>query len=185
MAKAKGKKGPGGGVNSHIRSRLNYLHKAATYLQTMKTKSDTEGTEIPMNIELDEARSGLDRTVPVLSANIPRTQDCAAGVPQLARTCISQMRGVSLKSQLRLPIEQKRSLCKRCDTLLVVGMNCTEEIRNPSRGSRKPWAEVRIVRCNICETEKHFPQTDKRGRKLADRSKDQKTKDQLKPRNTA
>ncbi|KAL2830255.1 RNAse P Rpr2/Rpp21/SNM1 subunit domain-containing protein [Aspergillus cavernicola] len=176
MAKAKNKKGSCGGVNSHIRARLNYLHKAATYLQTAKTKPGTEGVENISKSGEDDVMSDSKRIVPLVSPNSANTHDRTACLPQLARVCISQIRGVSLKSQLRLPIEQKRSFCKRCDTLLVSGTNFTEEIRNPSRGSRKPWAEVRVIRCNICRTEKRFPRTDKRSRKLSDRRKDQQAK---------
>jgi ribonuclease P protein subunit RPR2 len=79
------------------------------------------------------------------------------------------MRGVSLKTQLRLPVEVKRSVCKRCDTLLIPEVNSTEEIRNASRGRRKPWADVRVVRCSTCGTEKRFPQTDRRSKKLSER----------------
>ncbi|KAL4917741.1 RNAse P Rpr2/Rpp21/SNM1 subunit domain-containing protein [Aspergillus aurantiobrunneus] len=105
-------------------------------------------------------------------AKAPGTYERVEHVPRLARAYVSQMRGVSLKSQLRLAIEQKRSFCKRCDTLLIPGTNCMQETRNPSRGARKPWAEVRIVHCNICGTEKRFPQADKRSCKLPDRRED-------------
>ncbi|KAI9367477.1 RNAse P Rpr2/Rpp21/SNM1 subunit domain-containing protein [Aspergillus egyptiacus] len=178
MAKNKCKKSAGGGVNSHIRARLNYLYNAATYLQTATTKPRTKGLEQVTNAEDGEVKigAGTERVVPTMSTTGTSAGNEVSCVPQLARVCISQMRGVSLKSQLRLPIEQKRSFCKRCDTLLVPGTNCTEQVRNPSRRSRKPWAEVRIVRCTVCDTEKRFPQTDKRSRKLSGHRKDQKSK---------
>ncbi|KAL4781556.1 RNAse P Rpr2/Rpp21/SNM1 subunit domain-containing protein [Aspergillus varians] len=173
MAKAKAKKGSGGGVNSHVRARINYLHKAATYLQSAKTIP----SEAVKDRE-DEVMADSARIVPFVSPNEPDTRNRAEYHPQLARMCISQMRGVSQKSQLRLPIEQKRSFCKRCDTLLIPGTNCTQETRNPSRGARKPWAEVRVVHCNICNTEKRFPQTDRRSRKLSERRKDREPENQ-------
>ncbi|EAW15557.1 ribonuclease P Rpr2/Rpp21/SNM1 subunit [Aspergillus fischeri NRRL 181] len=73
---------------------------------------------------------------------------------------------------LRLPVEVKRSFCKRCDTLLIPSVNCTHEIRNESRGRRKPWADVLVIRCTTCETEKRFPQTEKRSKKLAEHRKE-------------
>lgn len=173
MAKAKGKKGSGAGVNSHVRARINYLYKAATYLQSAKPRTD-EGVNAVKRTEEDEVMLGSARIVPLISVNEPTTGDRPQCHPNLARMCISQMRGVSQKSQLRLPIEQKRSLCKRCDALLIHGTNCTEELRNTSRGARKPWAEVRVVRCDGCGTEKRFPQTDKRSRKLSSRKQDPK-----------
>ncbi|KAL4883899.1 RNAse P Rpr2/Rpp21/SNM1 subunit domain-containing protein [Aspergillus karnatakaensis] len=169
MAKAKSKKGSGGGVNSHIRARINFLHKAATYLQSAKTT--TAATE-----DVAKAEEKITpEPAPMPSHANPAGYERNS---QISRLFVSQMRGVSLKSQLRLPIDQKRSFCKRCDTLLLVGINSTQDIINPSRGSKKPWAEVRVVRCNACGTVKRFPQTDKRGRKLADRKKERKTETQ-------
>lgn len=174
MAKAKGKKGSSGGVNSHVRARINYLYKAATYLQSAKPTT-REAVKTVKKTQEDEVTPDSARIVPLVSAKeSPTGGDRPQYHSQLARMCISQMRGVSQKSQLRLPIEQKRSFCKRCDTLLIPGANCTEELRNTSRGARKPWAEVRVVRCNGCGTEKRFPQTDKRSRKLSDRKQDPK-----------
>jgi ribonuclease P protein subunit RPR2 len=173
MAKAKGKKGSGGGVNSHVRARINYLYKAATYLQSTKPTT-RETVKAVKKTHEDEVMPDSARIVPPISVNESTTGDRAQYHPQLARMCISQMRGVSQKSQLRLPIEQKRSFCKRCDTLLISGENCTEELRNTSRGARKPWAEIRVVRCNGCGTEKRFPQAAKRSRKLSDRKQDSK-----------
>ncbi|KAL4923563.1 ribonuclease P Rpr2/Rpp21/SNM1 subunit [Aspergillus undulatus] len=171
-AKAKGKKGSGGGMNSHVRARINYLFKAAAHLQSAATSRKSLEAAAKNREDEDEVMADLAHPLPTTSATKSAAQTHAEYHPQLARTCISQMRGVSQKSQLRLPVEQKRSFCKRCDTLLVLGTNCTQETRNPSRGARKPWAEIRIVRCNICGTEKRFPQTYKRSRKLAERKED-------------
>ncbi|KAL4989444.1 RNAse P Rpr2/Rpp21/SNM1 subunit domain-containing protein [Aspergillus falconensis] len=168
MAKTKGKKGSGGGVNSHVRARIDYLYNAAAYLQSAKAGGALKDVA---NRE-DEVMSDAHTAPP--SAKKPRSDCRGECAPRVSRLCISQMRGVSQKSQLRLPIEQKRSFCKRCDTLLIPGTNCIEETRNPSRGASKPWAEVRVVRCNICRTEKRFPQTNKRSRKIIERKRDGK-----------
>ncbi|KAL4956273.1 RNAse P Rpr2/Rpp21/SNM1 subunit domain-containing protein [Aspergillus filifer] len=165
MAKAgktKGKKGSGGGVNRHVRARINYLHKAAEYLQAATT-----GAVAKTQDDEDEV---MTDSHDLSAAATKRTKSSS----RLSRMCVSQMRGVSQKSQLRLPIEQKRSFCKCCETFLVLGKNCTQEIRNPSRGGKKPWAEIRVIRCNVCGTEKRFPQTVKRSRKLSERKKDGK-----------
>ncbi|KAL4817708.1 RNAse P Rpr2/Rpp21/SNM1 subunit domain-containing protein [Aspergillus spinulosporus] len=170
MAKTKGKKGSGGGGNSHVRARINYLYNAAAYLQSKAAGAPEDVTA------RDEVMSEANTASPL--AKRPRNDCRVECAPRIARLCISQMRGVSQKSQLRLPIEQKRSFCKRCDTLLIPGTTCIEETRNPSRGARKPWAEVRIVRCNICGTEKRFPQTDKRSRKMIERKRDGKAENE-------
>lgn len=144
MAKLK----KGASANNHLRARLEYLHRAATYLQSASNPTEAPPTDTDVAKE-----PSPPKTFP------------------LSRVYISQMRGVSLKTQLRLPQDVKRSFCKRCDTLLIPGVNCAEEMRNDSRGGKKPWADVRVVRCGVCDTEKRFPRGQKKGLKLAERKK--------------
>ncbi|KAL4898788.1 RNAse P Rpr2/Rpp21/SNM1 subunit domain-containing protein [Aspergillus ambiguus] len=173
MAKVKGKKGGSGGVHAHIRARLDYLHRAASYLQSRSLSSNAANSSSndhnpsELNPVTSPAHDGTETTQ--IANGAGPVSATRTHLPQVSRAYISQMRGVSLKTQLRLPVEVKRSFCKRCDTILVLGVNSTEEIRNASRGGRKPWANVRVVRCTTCGTEKRFPQTDRRGKKLSER----------------
>lgn len=180
MAKGKGKN-----VHGHIRARLDYLHRAAAYLQST-TLSSRQQTQQGNNEDKAASDEKSTRTVPHFlnpSAAAPEKVDekqeatTTNHLPNLSRAYISNLRGVSLKTQLRLPRDVKRSFCKRCDTLLVPGVNCTEEIRNASRDGRKPWADVRVVRCTTCFTEKRYPQTERRGRKLAERRKERQERE--------
>ncbi|GFF84970.1 hypothetical protein IFM47457_06655 [Aspergillus lentulus] len=179
MAKVKDKKGSSGGVSSHLRARLAYLHNAASLLQSVAVSSKKPDDQRADNG--NQERTNSTRIVPhVVEPGIAAQRQSFATGPsnstdrlsQLARVYVSHLRGVSLKSQLRLPVEVKRSFCKRCDTLLIPNVNCTHEIRNESRGRRKPWADVLVIRCTTCETEKRFPQTEKRSKKLAERRKE-------------
>ncbi|EYE96960.1 ribonuclease P Rpr2/Rpp21/SNM1 subunit [Aspergillus ruber CBS 135680] len=187
MAKGKGKN-----VNSHLRARLDYLHKAAAYLhsttiaskqqQTQQSKTENNASDGKC-----EVGAGSNRTVPQIlspgstavaveeaSGSVNQKQEPNLDrLPNLSRAYISQLRGISLKTQLRLPQEVKRSFCKRCDTLLVPGVSCMREIRNTSREGKKPWADVRVVRCTTCGTEKQYPQAENRSKKLAERKKEQ------------
>lgn len=187
MAKGKGKN-----VNSHLRARLDYLHKAAAYLhsttiaskqqQTQQSKTENNASDGKC-----EVGAGSNRTVPQIlspgstavaveeaSGSVNQKQEPNLDrLPNLSRAYISQLRGISLKTQLRLPQEVKRSFCKRCDTLLVPGVSCMREIRNTSREGKKPWADVRVVRCTTCGTEKQYFQAENRSKKLAERKKEQ------------
>lgn len=177
MAKSKAKKGPQKGAHSHLQARLDYLHKAAVYLHAAFATPSNESLH----------RNAIQTKPPVLDSGLPETasnmnRDIAVNVNKKAteasipRQYLSHMRGVSLKSQLRLPLDMKRSFCKRCDLLLVQGVNCVYELRNASKGGKKPWADVLVVRCNACQTEKRFPQTSNRNRKLTDRRKETEQK---------
>ncbi|KAI9768944.1 MAG: hypothetical protein M1840_004540 [Geoglossum simile] len=75
----------------------------------------------------------------------------------LSRRLLSSLRAISRKGQIRLSPSIKRSICKRCETLLIPGSTSTHRVDNPSRGRKKPWADVLVVRCIACGTEKRFP----------------------------
>lgn len=171
MAKGKkGQKGSPGTAQSHIRARISYLHKASAYILS----SSSPATHPQDNKESSDGGNPSQQEVGNRSNDSPKYSSVAnQSKPQTARLprqYLSQMRGVSLKSQLRLPQDIKRSACKRCDILLVPGSNCTEEIENLSRGKKKPWADVRVVHCTYCGTTKRFPQTSKRSSRLSQRS---------------
>ncbi|KAL1983975.1 hypothetical protein VTN96DRAFT_9749 [Rasamsonia emersonii] len=178
-----------GGAQSHLRARISYLHRAAAYLQSAHTalprpdgSSENNNAGETTTTHDNNTPPRAPRTVPEIVDNdkilkeMQRAKENAAKVASLSlpRQYISQMRGVSLKTQLRLPVEVKRSFCKRCDILLVPNVTCVEEIQNASRDRKKPWADVRVVRCTACGTEKRFPQTDKRSKKLSERRKENK-----------
>ncbi|RAK96917.1 ribonuclease P Rpr2/Rpp21/SNM1 subunit [Aspergillus ibericus CBS 121593] len=180
-AKAKGKKVSAGGAHPHIRARINYLYNAATFLQSVATPLTQAQTDKRDEKENNTAVQAPARIVPQMANPESVSEKGPAGLssqattehlPQLSRVYMSQMRGVSLKTQLRLPVDVKRSFCKRCDTRLIPGVTCMEEIRNASRGRKKPWADVLVVRCSTCGTEKRFPQTEKRSKKLSERRKE-------------
>lgn len=196
MAKAKGKKGGPGGGPSHLRARLEYLYKAAAYIQSASTGRTVPDVTVKPSVgEQQQQQQQQDDATP---QKAPRTVPNIVNAPDVAknehvkqqgitttattrtlclpRQYISQMRGVSLKSQLRLPVDVKRSLCKRCEILLVPGFNCTETIENRSRDGKKPWADVLVVRCTACGTVKRFPQNAKRSKKLSERRKEAEEK---------
>ncbi|PYI03500.1 Rpr2-domain-containing protein [Aspergillus sclerotiicarbonarius CBS 121057] len=180
-AKVKGKKDSAGGAHSHIRARINYLYNAATFLQSVATPHTQQQIDKTDEKENDTVTQASARIVPQMANPEIVSEKGSAGLasqastehlPQLSRVYMSQMRGVSLKTQLRLPVDVKRAFCKRCDTRLIPGVTCMQETRNASRGRKKPWADVLVVRCSTCGTEKRFPQAEKRSKKLSERRKE-------------
>jgi ribonuclease P protein subunit RPR2 len=157
---------------SHLKARMEYLHRVSLYLQAsattknISTPNTTNDTDLPDNPTVNETEN--------LAGDLDQPQT-KASLLNLSRVCVSQMRGVSLKTQTRLPVPVKRSFCKRCDSLLIPGVSCIHETQNPSRGGKKAWAELLVVRCFTCGTEKRFPQTDRRSEKLVTRQKEKQT----------
>ena len=147
-------------AQSHLRARMSFLYNAAVLLQSAASEkaAATKAASSPA------PHAYAPQSTTSTRVNLP-------GVSHISRQYAAQLRAVSHKSQLRLSRCDKRSLCKRCQTLLVPGTSCSEEIENKSRGGKKSWADVRIVRCWTCGTAKRFPQSRERSMKLVERKK--------------
>lgn len=153
--------------NKHLHSRISYLYQAATYLssvqQTGRQKVDPakelSSTGQSSTHIAPQAHAGLDCAAAVKSSQF---QDASidtnrTGNIPFSRLLLSHLRDVSLKGQVRLSPEMKRTICRRCYSLLVPGQSSTTRIENPSRGEKKPWADMLVIRCNACGAEKRFP----------------------------
>ncbi|KAI1100849.1 Rpr2-domain-containing protein [Jackrogersella minutella] len=139
-------RGPGNVPNRPIYSRISYLYQAATYLASQSKLKEpnvvaqySEGTEKSM-ATADKQRSCMDHTKHALS-----------------RRFTTDLRSASLKSQIRLSSAMKHTICKFCDSLLIEGETSSSTVENKSRGGKKPWADVLVVKCYTCGGVKHFP----------------------------
>lgn len=177
MAKPKESKN----AKSHLKARLDFLQQASEYLHQSVTESSsnraqnekpTEGFEQPKHgspgDKYPELSSRMEIDVP---SNVTGRPTPAKSLTNLSRMWTSQMRGVSLKSQVRLSIPVKRSFCKRCESVMDFQTTAAQEIQNESKGRKKPWADVRVIRCLVCGTEKRFPLAGTRSQRLALRKK--------------
>ncbi len=180
MGKAKAKKADGHIPQRHLRARISYLHRAAAYMHNLSPGKppqtlDESPKELPSRggsrdlhgkptagaVQSTEEFSSLHAT--------PKTYQGHKGHDALRLVAsgqtyrfVSHLRAVSLKGQIRLSAETKHSICKRCDSHLVVGSTATRNSENKSRGGKKPWAEVVVIGCNTCGVKKRFPVAAKR-----------------------
>lgn len=129
---AKEKKAKGGLPNKNVHLRLAFLAQSAKYLH---------GNSDIISGERDICVTGL-------KTESQRKQ---------ARYLTTQMKGVGRKSVIRLSQENKQRICKVCDELLVDGRTATTTISNDSKGKKKPWADVKMITCNTCQSVKRFP----------------------------
>jgi ribonuclease P protein subunit RPR2 len=181
MAKARVQK-EAKNAKSHLKARMDYLQQAARYLQGvhLQGRAAAESNTVNPQTTLANNENPAQRATSssALSKDVNMSQICASqkttkkSLTNISRVYTSHMRGVSLKTQTRLSVPVKRSFCKRCDTTFIPEVNCTQEIRNDSRGRKKPWADVLVIRCLVCSTEKRFPQAEKRSKKLSERLKE-------------
>lgn len=149
MAKEKKAKDKRSIPNKNVHLRLSFLHQAALYLSNHANA--TEPT-----------RSG--------SSNESCSSSQSSGKAQQnggqSRYLLNHMKGVSRKSVITLDKEVKRKVCKGCDQLLNA-YSSVRVMENESKGGRKPWADVLVVKCRNCGTPKRFPR-EKEKEKVAD-----------------
>ena len=126
-----------GAANKHLQARIAYLEKASKYIAQRQYEQG----------DRDKSNHGKVESLPEY------------GLPQLLS---SHLRSVSLKSQIRLPQDVKRSICRKCDTPLIESSTSATTIENPSKGKAKSWADIKVVTCKACGTKKRFPTSSKR-----------------------
>lgn len=156
--------------NPHLHARVSYLYQAANYFQSQHgLPSNTRphvasGRDEPKLPRQMHAKDSENETSTVKSGDKPEAESLDKGfdISGPSRRLITHMRAVTLKSQVRLSRDIKRSLCKRCDTLLVSGSTSQCFIENRSKGGKKPWADVYVIECLKCGAQKRFPTGSKR-----------------------
>ena len=136
-------------------SRINFLYQASLLLSLPKPTHSIEATN-PNDI----AHTPTTPATATAAATTTTTSTATATAtpnPALSRFYINTLRSISMKSVLRLHPNIKRTMCKRCDAHLIPGVTSTIYSENRSKGGRKPWAEVLVVRCIGCGSVKRFP----------------------------
>lgn len=150
------KKKTPGVPNRHLYTRISFLYQAATYLAaagrqepeptSQRTPAPAEFTNMEHNGSEDDGQSTAQGGKPATAAR-----------QNMSRRMLTDLRAVTLKSQIRISPDIKRTICKHCDTLLIDGQTCSSTVENRSKGGRKPWADVLVIRCHTCRREKRFP----------------------------
>ncbi|KAL2356690.1 RNAse P Rpr2/Rpp21/SNM1 subunit domain-containing protein [Cryomyces antarcticus] len=162
MAKGKPSKTSTNGPNKHLHARISFLHQAANQLFTSRPVTLLHSGSGSLNPgctgAADEAVDALgESSRPGLAAKLEPTDSHRNPATGLPLYLLSHLRAVSMKSQIRMSQEMKRSICKRCNTLLLPGTCSTRKAENRSKNGRKPWADVLLVGCASCGAEKRFP----------------------------
>jgi ribonuclease P protein subunit RPR2 len=133
-------KSPGAVIGRHNYSRASYLYQAAVYLASQAQNSQDAA-----------AIQNIPKGTPMHSEHEKKALE------NMSRQAITDMRAVTLKSQIRQNADLKRMICKFCDTLQLEGKTSVSTVENRSRGGRKPWADVLVIRCKTCDNVKRYP----------------------------
>ncbi|PMB68772.1 Ribonuclease P protein subunit rpr2 [Beauveria bassiana] len=158
MAKAKA---PPGVQNKHIYARASYLYQAAAFLATASfppAPRTNDGAQAANNHGNDALSKDMHQSPSAKDITHPPAENRQRRALQnMSRSLLVDMRAVSAKVLIRQRPGLKRTICRYCDALLVEGQSCDAAIENASRGGRKPWADVLVVRCSACGGAKRFP----------------------------
>ncbi|KAI2615398.1 Rpr2-domain-containing protein [Hypoxylon sp. NC1633] len=145
-------------------SRASYLYQAAAYMTNL---SDSDSSE--------PVTQGNEDATP----QEKQTSSTAHSKQALARRFITDLKSATLKSRIRLSPAMKRTICKFCDSLLVEGKTSSSWVENQSKGGKKPWADVLVVKCHACSGVKRFPvQAPRQKRRLMREPKDKEKQEQ-------
>lgn len=171
MTKEKAKKGV---PNKHLHARIAYLDRAAKYLSAQSLAQSPDVTQkldtqkIPNDHPLVERMS----TVPAGTLAIDAYHSVANKKPSpghpstatfnrpssgLPLQLNAHLRSVAQKAQIRLSQDIKHAICKICSSPLIEGETCIRSTENLSKGGRKLWADVLVLKCCACGACKRFP----------------------------
>lgn len=140
--------------NRHMRARIAYLDRASTYLAELRNNQPSAGNA--------SQTSGDD----VRLIGSSQTPHPAQGLSLLYS---SHLCAIALKAQIRLDRDLKRSICKVCNTRMTAGLPRLETLENLSKDGHKAHADVLILTCHTCDTQKRIPVGAKRQSKKASR----------------
>ncbi|KAL7818763.1 RNAse P Rpr2/Rpp21/SNM1 subunit domain-containing protein [Trichoderma aethiopicum] len=159
MAKAKGNPGI---QNRHIYTRASYLYQAAVYLANCAQREEVDSkkeTTLSSCQHDDDSTSSRPRREAPSGRGISEKHENQErkATMNLSHQVVSDMRSVSLKAQIRKGSSIKQTICKYCDAVLIEGKTCHSFVVNPSKGGRKPWADVLVIRCDTCGNVKRYP----------------------------
>lgn len=189
MAKEKAKKGV---PNKHLHARIAFLHQAATYLNAQAIGQSPNGVQGTLSVEDASHPQLIEKTIPIPpgtlgtgAKNAPANTKPSPGHPSTATfnppssglplQLNAHIRSVAQKAQIRLSSDLKHAICKVCCSPLVEGKTCLRSVENLSKGGRKPWADVLVLKCCACGASKRFPIGAKKQKRKAIREADIRT----------
>jgi ribonuclease P protein subunit RPR2 len=172
-----------GVTNKHLYSRISYLYQAAQYLASASSNvsviavSQKDGLQPLMNDQPTAAQyqgvplasSSNDSSKSSASCALPRGESERGQPSNPALRLSSHLLAVCRRAKVKASHDLKRSICKRCNELLVPGKTAIIRMENKSKRKRKPWADVLVAECQRCGFEKRYPVGQERQCKKKDR----------------
>lgn len=80
----------------------------------------------------------------------------AASSPIISRSFARNVDSIAKKTVIKLSPSMKRSICKKCNALLLPGLTMKIYIENKSK-EKLPKCDILVYLCNTCSKKKRFP----------------------------
>ncbi|KAI9709901.1 MAG: hypothetical protein M1820_002978 [Bogoriella megaspora] len=153
-------------VNPHLHARATHLYRAANYLAVLEKNELHEGRigslqppnqQFPQDSQIKGFNNYNHKSYfdGFSTSSLEREQE--PSLSGLSRHLVNQLLTTRRKSQIRLSREMKRSICKRCETVLIPGSSCRAFEENISKGGKKKWCDNLVIECLKCGAQKRFP----------------------------
>ncbi|OSX66023.1 hypothetical protein POSPLADRAFT_1133002 [Postia placenta MAD-698-R-SB12] len=132
-----------GVANRDILQRLNFLYQASTYLNSIAPHP----TDEPITNYMGEPLTCKER-----KTEMRRQQRHPATTSDLSRSYVKSMKIIGQKATVRMDPSVKRTICKKCNTVMVSGTTADVRIRtSPVHG------HVVCYICKSCSTSRRIP----------------------------
>ncbi|KAI8057003.1 RNAse P Rpr2/Rpp21/SNM1 subunit domain-containing protein [Syncephalis plumigaleata] len=138
--------------NAEEFQRMNFLYQAAALMTAATTGRSRSSSDIPpCNRSKRKTAKSRPHPSPATRQRLGNVNDPThPPLAGLGRFYVSSLRTVARRNVLRIDPTLKRSLCRRCDSLLLPGVNANirvEETANPAV----------ITDCCFCKTGRRLP----------------------------
>ncbi|KAM6490675.1 RNAse P Rpr2/Rpp21/SNM1 subunit domain containing protein [Amanita muscaria] len=129
--------------NREIIQRLNFLYQASVYLQNL-SQTTLSPASTPVTHEHKHAKKGTQER--------KRHRQRIRTTDELSRAYIDTMLTVGKKTTVKMDPSIKRTLCKRCQSVLVPGLTVSVRVRKST--SHRHALELT---CTFCGFERRIP----------------------------
>ncbi|KZV67191.1 Rpr2-domain-containing protein [Peniophora sp. CONT] len=140
---------PSSVANRDMLQRLNFLYQASAFLQTAAFSS----AQLPTGSKQgDVSQAGTSALGSSKQAQDTRKRKRLLNTSDISRSYVHDMRQVAQKTTIRMDPSVKRSVCRRCDAILIPGVTSRTRI-----GPSGPHGHGLFTSCLSCKVIRRIP----------------------------
>ncbi|OCH93759.1 Rpr2-domain-containing protein [Obba rivulosa] len=142
-------------TNRDIIQRMNFLYQASAYLNSISPARGPQPSEsriksLPAQDDTGSSQAqpsaGKQKRLEKLRMRHPTTAH------ELARSYVKSMRSIGQKTTVKMDPAVKRTLCRKCDVVLIPGATATVRVKTSSS-----HGHIMCYTCMSCKTTRRIP----------------------------